>query len=190
MPTRLIQAVCAALLIVGSGVSHASDAWMATAGSVLAPAGFREFCQRTGAACAVAGRSALIVRLSVEELRALERFNQKFNSSIQYRPDHAVYGVSDYWDIADETGDCEDIALAKRAVLIAAGWPAAALWLAIGKDSVGQAHVVLVVRSNQGDLVLDNRVSGIALWHQTPLRWIARQVPGDSRYWRLLNVRP
>lgn len=190
MPMRLIQIACTALLILGSAVSHASDAWMATAGSVLAPLGFREFCQRTGAACAATDLSALTVRLSVEDVKALEQFNQKFNDSVRYQPDHAVYGVSDYWDIADKTGDCEDIALAKRAVLIAAGWPSAALWLAIGKDSVGQAHVVLVVRSDRGDLVLDNRVSGIATWHQTPLRWIARQVPGDSHYWRLLNVRP
>jgi len=190
MLVRTLFSILALVLISWCGAAQALDAWMAAAGNVLAPAGFRDFCQRDGPACAAPDGSPVIVPVSRRELLALENFNRKYNGYIRYHSDHAVYGVGDYWDIANGVGDCEDIALAKRAALVAAGWPAAALWLAIGRDSAGQAHVVLVLRSDRGDLVLDNRIGPITLWHRTALHWIARQVPGDGLYWRLLDTRP
>jgi predicted transglutaminase-like cysteine proteinase len=45
---------------------------------------------------------------------------------------------------------------------------------------------VLVLRSDHGDLVFDNRTDDLLLWHETNLRFLARQVPGDPRFWRRL----
>ncbi|MCA8929602.1 MAG: transglutaminase-like cysteine peptidase [Alphaproteobacteria bacterium] len=163
--------------------------WLGESGLVPAPSGFQSYCRRTPAACADPTGSPGVVRMSDAAIRQLEKYNQKWNSRIRYRPDGQAYGQSDYWVAAATTGDCEDIALAKRAALVAGGWPAAALWLAIGRDGEGTAHVVLVLRTDRGDLVLDNRLDRVLLWHQAALHWIARQVPGDSRHWRRLEVR-
>ncbi len=40
--------------------------------------------------------------------------------------DQDLYKVAEYWTYPDGRGDCEDIALAKRKALIAAGWDARA----------------------------------------------------------------
>ncbi len=172
------------------GPTMAAYSWMTDTKPVLAPSGYRDFCARAGAHCDAADEAAQSVYISSRSMRVLEKYNQKFNKHISYRSDMDLYGRSDYWTVATATGDCEDIALAKRAALIGAGWPPAALWLAIGRDSEGQAHVVLILRADKGDLVLDNRTDRITLWHHAPLRWIARQVPGDSRYWRLVDTLP
>jgi hypothetical protein len=71
-------------------------------------------------------------------------------------------GVADRWLPASETlargrGDCEDFALAKRAMLRAAGVPDKDLYLVVLKDLTRRAdHAVLVVRAAGRFLVLDN----------------------------------
>lgn len=171
------------------GPAMAAQPWMTEAKAILAPAGYRDFCARAVALCGAADQPLRKVPVSAAAIEVLEKYNQKFNNHILYRPDAALYGRTDYWVVATTAGDCEDIALAKRAALIAAGWPPGALWLAIGRDTAGQTHAVLVLRSDKGDLVLDNRTSRVTFWHQSRLHWIARQVPGDSHYWRLLETR-
>ena len=73
----------------------------------------------------------------------------------------------DRWMPASETlargrGDCEDYAIAKRALLRAAGIPDRDLYLVVLKDLTRRAdHAVLVVRANGRFLVLDNGTSRI-----------------------------
>jgi predicted transglutaminase-like cysteine proteinase len=131
-----------------------------------------------------AGRVAKVTPSLISELQS---FNQKMNFAISYRPDPEIFGEPDIWTIAVAAGDCEDIALAKREALLRAGWPADALWLAIGQTPSGASHAVLVLRSDRGDLVLDNRSDRVEFWYRSDLRFLARQMPGDRLYWRRLR---
>ena len=60
-----------------------------------------------------------------------------------------------------KSGDCEDYVLAKRQALIAKGFPPSALRVAYVKTAAGEGHALLVVRTNDGDYVLDNLTTSI-----------------------------
>ena len=97
----------------------------------------------------------------------LEGVNSYVNARVRYVEDHTQFGVSDRWMTASETlgrgrGDCEDFAIAKRAMLRAAGVADKDLYLVVLKDLTRRAdHAVLVVRANGRFLVLDNGTNRI-----------------------------
>jgi predicted transglutaminase-like cysteine proteinase len=92
----------------------------------------------------------------------LEAVNSYVNARVRFVDDRIQFGVADRWMPAMETlargrGDCEDFALAKRAMLRAAGFADKDLYLVVLKDLSRRAdHAVLVVRANGRFLVLDN----------------------------------
>ena len=92
----------------------------------------------------------------------LEAVNGYVNARVRFVDDRIQFGVADRWLPASETlargrGDCEDFALAKRAMLRAAGVPDKDLYLVVLKDLTRRAdHAVLVVRAAGRFLVLDN----------------------------------
>jgi len=92
----------------------------------------------------------------------LEAVNSYVNARVRFVDDRVQFGVSDRWMPASETlargrGDCEDYAIAKRAMLRAAGVAERDLYLVVLKDLSRRAdHAVLVVRANGRFLVLDN----------------------------------
>ena len=179
MPLQTVVLALAVLLsITDSAIAKIS--YLQYGKEVLAPTGFRELCKRSPFACRDDAGGSRSVNLTDGGWIALENYNQKLNSHIRYRTDWEAFGRSDYWVIAKRIGDCEDIALAKRQALVRAGWPGNALWLAIGRDRDGMAHVVLVVRSNRGDLVLDNRNGRVSPWYQVDLKWLARDPPATG----------
>lgn len=92
----------------------------------------------------------------------VEAVNAYVNARVRFVDDIVQYGVGDRWQSASETfargrGDCEDYALAKRAMLRAAGVADRDLYIVVLKDLTRRAdHSVLVVRANGRFLVLDN----------------------------------
>ncbi len=92
----------------------------------------------------------------------LEAVNSYVNARVRFVDDRVQFGVADRWMVASETlargrGDCEDFAIAKRAMLRAAGVPDKDLYLVVLKDLSRRAdHAVLVVRAAGRFLVLDN----------------------------------
>ena len=97
----------------------------------------------------------------------LEAVNSYVNARVRFVDDRIQFGTVDRWMPASETlargrGDCEDYAIAKRALLRAAGIPDRDLYLVVLKDLTRRAdHAVLVVRANGRFLVLDNGTSRI-----------------------------
>ena len=97
----------------------------------------------------------------------LEGVNGYVNARVRYIDDRTQFGVADRWMTATETlgrgrGDCEDFAIAKRAMLRAAGVADRDLYLVVLKDLTRRAdHAVLVVRANGRFLVLDNGTNRI-----------------------------
>lgn len=97
-----------------------------------------------------------------EVLAKLEAVNSYVNARVRFVDDRVQFGIADRWMAPSETltrgrGDCEDFALAKRAILRAAGMPEKDLYLVVLKDLSRRAdHAVLVVRAAGRFLVLDN----------------------------------
>ncbi len=92
----------------------------------------------------------------------LEAVNSYVNARVRFVDDRVQFGIADRWMVASETlargrGACEDCAIAKRAMLRAAGVPDKDLYLVVLKDLSRRAdHAVLVVRAAGRFLVLDN----------------------------------
>lgn len=116
--------------------------------------------------------------------------NELCNSGISYASD----GPRDIWKAAilGGSGDCEDIAEAKRQMLIQRGWPAGALRLTGMITSSGQDHCVLSIIDSSDPLILDNRTDKV--YRQSQLeaagdRFISRELPG-SMLWERLSGAP
>ena len=90
--------------------------------------------------------------------------------------------AGEQWLINPDRGDCNDYAVSKRHELLARGWPARALLLSEVVVNSGEHHLILVVRTKSGDLVLDNMTQVIKLWSRVPYRWVRMQSP-DSKLW-------
>ncbi|MBB3593330.1 putative transglutaminase-like cysteine proteinase [Rhizobium sp. BK529] len=138
------------------------------------------FCARHPDECSVRGKASQIL-LSPFADKQLHAVNASVNGSI--RPVDEQSDQGDVWQENVESGDCEDYALTKRDHLIALGWPSKALRIAVTKTSSGKGHAVLVVRTDRGDLVLDNRTNEIRDWKDADLRWLMIQSGEDPRVW-------
>jgi predicted transglutaminase-like cysteine proteinase len=92
----------------------------------------------------------------------LAAVNSWANHRIRYVEDRDLYGQADYWAGARTTlrrgaGDCEDIAIAKLALLAAMGVPRDAMSLTIARDLARNAdHALLVVKLDGRHWLLDN----------------------------------
>lgn len=92
----------------------------------------------------------------------IDAVNSYVNARIRFVDDSAQFGAGDRWlapseSLARGRGDCEDYAIAKRAMLRTAGFADKDLYLVVLKDLGRRAdHAVLVVRVDGRFLVLDN----------------------------------
>jgi predicted transglutaminase-like cysteine proteinase len=177
-----------ALYAVGAIMSLSALAapHMATGDAAVAPRGFIGFCLRYQGECKSAAPAPVAVDLTEDGELQLEFVQAKVNRLVRPRanPDHV-------WDYpTDGYGDCNKYAIAKRAELIALGWPRTALLLAAATTEDGEGHLVLVVATSKGDLVLDNRQRHIVEWRDLPYRWISRQNPRNLAEWVSIVQRP
>lgn len=88
-----------------------------------------------------------------------ERINSDVNASVAYKTDLEQYGKPEHWFFPTNFGDCEDYALLKRAYLLEQGWDADKIHLACCWTEAGGYHCVLLVDTDSGWYVLDNRHS-------------------------------
>jgi predicted transglutaminase-like cysteine proteinase len=149
---------------------------MSTRGYAFAPPAFYGFCASEPKLCSTEGDTKF-VRLTPELRAELEEVNRSVNRRIRERSDRR--GGGDEWRLPTSEGDCEDFAILKKGELLERGWPASALLLTV-VTLAGEGHAVLTVRTDKGDLVLDNRTSAIRDWSRTPYRYFARQAQSDA----------
>ena len=155
----------------------------------LPPMAYSEFCVRYEDEC----RPRPIfrggpVRLTAERWDDLKEVNQIVNRDII--PERNELGLAgETWLIGPDRGECHDYAVTKRHELLDRGWPARALLLSEVITNSGEHHLVLVVRTKSGDLVLDNMTSQIKPWSRVPYRWVRIQSPNSSRLWATIGGR-
>jgi predicted transglutaminase-like cysteine proteinase len=149
----------------------------------LAPFQHVRFCLRYPSDCKSDPTESGRIELTTENSELLGRVNQSVNATVA--PIVKGYGsdLQDGWTIAPVAGDCNDYAVTKRHELIESGLPAKALRLSVVKTTSGIGHLVLVVSTTKGDMVLDNLTETIRPWQSTNYHWLKIQSAADARYW-------
>jgi predicted transglutaminase-like cysteine proteinase len=173
---RLSLLLAAASLAALAGPASARGAAQPVFAPSDVPVGWVQFCQERPGDCSVQGRSNEVVTLTPERAAELAAVNQRINRTLKPVPDMEHYGVAQRWTIpTDGMGSCHHYMLMKRQALQQLGWPQSALLVTVVLTKTGIGHAVLTVRTNRGDLVLDNLDGRILPWNRTGYRYLMRQ---------------
>jgi predicted transglutaminase-like cysteine proteinase len=191
---RLSLLVCLFLLATGplrsNAAPPAADDIPASArisiielGPTLSPFQHVRFCQRYPSDCQPSLQADALVELDSKTAGLLYRINRQINAAIvPTRKDFAL-DVGAAWAIAPNSGDCNDYAVTKQHELLHYRLPASALRLSEVKTMDGEGHLVLVVSTTKGELVLDNLTDEIRSWKEVDYRWLKIQSKTDPHYW-------
>ena len=153
------------------------------AAPTLTPFQHVRFCLRYPSDCKSNPAENDHIDLDAETSELLKRVNHSVNMSII--PTRKSYGrnLGDSWTIAPDMGDCNDYAVTKRHELIEKGLPSKALRLAVVRTASGIGHLVLVVVTTKGDIVMDDLTEVIRPWQSTDYHWLKIQSATDSKFW-------
>jgi predicted transglutaminase-like cysteine proteinase len=156
--------------VLASGPAQPTQAWI-------------EFCEERPGECVVDEAEPAIVTLDATLWNLVQKVNEQVNAAILPVTDLDHWGVVDRWDYPDDgLGDCEDIQLLKRKLLIEAGLPQRALRMTVVVDEYGEGHAVMMLLTDHGDFVLDNKRNVVLPWRQTGYRYVKRE-GADGRTW-------
>jgi predicted transglutaminase-like cysteine proteinase len=145
-------------------------------GEVRPVPAWQKFCELRSSECGVDLLEPEAVRLSRSIWQQIIAVNARVNATIKPMTDEVHWGLLDAWDYpADGYGDCEDYQLLKRKLLVEAGLPRRALRMTVVIDEQGEGHAVLMVRTDRGDFILDNKTSRVLPWHQTGYVFVKRE---------------
>jgi len=124
------------------------------------------------------------VTLTPERYDELVSVNREVNRSIVPRAETGI----ETWRVAPTAGNCHDYAVTKRHELLARGWPSKALILAEVVTASGEHHLVLVARTHDGDLVLDNLSATVRPMALTRYQWVRAQSPKNPNFWSTVRI--
>jgi predicted transglutaminase-like cysteine proteinase len=164
-------------------VDFGNAAFAPVTGATSIPVGHAEFCKRFPRECGMNATVVEDVTLTPQNWQQLLAVNTRYNLSIVPETDQQLYHVAEFWTYPQGYGDCEDIALAKRRQLMADGWPASTLLMTVARQANGEGHAVLMVRTDRGDLILDNQDSEVRDWRESPYHFLKRQSQADAGRW-------
>ena len=152
--------------------------------------GWVEFCSRNPEECIVDHRQPETIPLTKDLAALLYSVNLTVNRALIPVTDHNHWGIVDLWSYpTDGLGDCEDYQLLKRKMLSEAGLPHRALRMTVVIDENGEGHAVLTVRTDHGDLILDNKTDDVLEWSKTNYRYIKRE-SAEATGWIYLTLEP
>jgi predicted transglutaminase-like cysteine proteinase len=158
---------------------------------MLPPIGHTRFCLRYPEDCATAEIDLphKPITLTPERWIELNKVNEEVNRDIVavVTPGN---GATEEWVISPAAGDCKDYAVTKRHQLLALGWPPGSLLLAEVIVPDGEHHLVLVVRTNDVDLVLDNLKRNIQPAGMTyrQYQWVRIETAENPKLWVRVDV--
>jgi len=193
-----MQSKCKRVCATAVGMAIAIAAWATTlnaeasdrplfialGATARAPIGWTDFCSENPQDCdgkVLEARDAVLTQKSWKELG---RINKWVNDNIRPMTDLDHWGVVERWSYPDDGyGDCEDYVLLKRRMLMRAGWPRQALLITVVRDTKGDGHAVLTVKTDKGEFILDNQEEQILPWPETNYRFVKRQSQTDPNVW-------
>ena len=158
-------------------------------GSANPTAGWTNFCLRYPTECAVDPTEPAVISLSAAVWKTLGSINAQVNASVKPMSDRDHWGVEDRWDFAEDGyGDCEDYQIIKRRLLVQAGLPRRAMRMTVVIDEEGEGHAVLMIRTDGGDLILDNKRNAVLPWNRTGYVFVKRE-GSEGSSWASLGGR-
>ena len=152
-------------------------------GKALPPIGYVEMCAREPKECRPQGGKPTHLALSPDRWNLIYQVNTFVNGKIAPVSDEELYGKPEYWTFPTDAGDCEDYLLLKKRYLEGLGFPSDALLITVVLDEKSQGHAVLMVTTDKGDFVLDNRRNEVLRWSDTGYTFLKRQSAEDPRQW-------
>ncbi|NRA86007.1 MAG: transglutaminase-like cysteine peptidase [Rhizobiales bacterium] len=156
-------------------------------GETSAPLGFMSFCSRNPTDCKGGTSEPTVVELDAGSWGTLNEVNDLVNRTIEPVSDQDLYQQVEMWAYPTNKGDCEDYVLLKQKLLIEKGWPKESLLITVAIDDFGGGHAVLTVKTNIGDLILDNQNEKILPWQQTTYTYVKRQSTSHPALWVALS---
>ena len=188
--TRILGAgIAAAAALLTLLTAEPADAgqrplFVAVGATARAPIGWVDFCASHANECNYRPAEARDVQLTAKSWKELTRINQWVNEAVKPVTDLEHWGVVERWNYPDDGyGDCEDYVLLKRRMLMQSGWPRQSLLITVVRDKRGDGHAVLTVKTDRGELVLDNQNPDVLLWSETGYRFVKRQSQHDQNVW-------
>jgi predicted transglutaminase-like cysteine proteinase len=188
----MAAAALTAIVLLDVSTAHAflvrPALFAAIGGATKAPSGWLQLCAANAEECKPMADQAREVTLTPDLLQQLYEINKYVNDRVQWTSDSELYGNAERWAYPLDRGDCEDMVLLKRRMLAKAGWPQGALLITIveerGQEKQGKTrHAVLTVRSDRGEMILDNQTPEILFWYETNYRYLSRQSAADPNVW-------
>lgn len=191
MATFSLRLIAGAFLALCVSSAHAEPG--------LYPPGFTIFCEEFPTECEP---TSPVAPLKMSEWKAvLDRVNRDVNAAITYQADAGHIDEEnaeilyervgrgdvpdgDRWAISPEFGDCDDYTVTKRQKLIDAGAPRGALRIAYVLPVEAEPHLFLIVATDEGDFVLDNRSSEIYELERAMITRLSMQDAVDPRTWK------
>ncbi|WP_297835110.1 transglutaminase-like cysteine peptidase [uncultured Roseibium sp.] len=182
--TLLASAMLLSCTVMGSVAQAEPGRFMDMQTVVKAPVGYDQFCRDNVWACPKEKYKPVVVKLDEARWNELIAINKEVNRRVHPMTDQDLFGQEEYWTYpVNGYGDCEEYVLEKQRVLIEAGWPKSALLITVAKDTKNSGHAVLTVRTDHGDMILDNQIEAVLPWYSTPYRYIKRQSASSPVQW-------
>ena len=122
-----------------------------------------------------------MIKLTNKNWKVITNINRKVNFEIDYLSDREHYAQMEYWvaNPPDSLGDCEDKALTKQSRLKAEGIPS---FMATCTTETGGGHGVLLIDTDKGTFVLDNRYETVYHYEDLPYKWRKREINKPGKY--------
>jgi predicted transglutaminase-like cysteine proteinase len=160
---------------------------VAGAGPAKPMAAWAVFCRNYPAECRVDLSEADTIRLTPAVWRDIAFVNRDVNGLVRPVTDLEHWGQVDRWDLAEDGwGDCEDYQLLKRQRLAQLGLPRRAMPMTVVLDERNEGHAVLMLRTDRGDFILDNKRNEILPWQRTGYVFVKRESQTEIG-WTSLN---
>jgi predicted transglutaminase-like cysteine proteinase len=156
-------------------------------GSARPVAAWTDFCRRHASECAVDASQPARIAMTAEVWSAIVSVNRRVNARVRPITDKEHWGVVDRWDFPEDGyGDCEDYQLLKRKMLRERGLSQRAMRMTVVIDELNEGHAVLMIRTDRGDYILDNKTNAVLPWDQTGYVYVKREGQ-DSIAWTSLG---
>ena len=173
----------ASLVFGTAGVAYAAGP-MVTGGLTSQPIGHYEFCKANPKLCSIRTRDGGPEQMTNALWRAMVSINASVNNAVRPMNDSDIYGKTEVWAFpTDNVGDCEDYVLEKQRELSRAGISMSNLLITVVRKPDGEGHAVLTVRTDRGDVILDNLTDDVRQWNETGYRFLKRQSSSDTGRW-------
>lgn len=185
---RLFLSICG--LTAGIFAAFPADAdFLDKRGGAKPIPAWEAFCQIYAGECDIDLNEPAVIAYDERLMAVLEEINLHVNRTIRPITDYAKWGVVDRWDFpVDGSGDCEDFQLEKRRLLVEAGVPKRAMPMTVVLDELNEGHAVLMVRTDRGDLILDNKRNEVLRWNETGYVYVKREGQDGSAWASLGGV--